>query len=149
MMMRCRLCNSVDIRRLPFDLPPEYPSWFRCCSCGSDSSELTSASTTGFLPRPRATNHPKELAKLHCDWFTSHKQPIDQTFLDVGCGDGTLLDVMQAAGWAVHGFEFFSVPIVRHTITIAPVFHRWLLPRRFHAVFCSGVVEWIESPDLL
>ncbi len=156
-VMRCRVCHSTDTTPLPFELPADCGVWFRCKSCGSDTADavynpgwyaptqsLEMIRLTGGIERCR------EMVRSNCDWFGHHHQLGDErTFLDVGCGDGAGLDVMQSLGWSVHGFDVTPPHYFGPHVTVAPVFHRWLFPRRYAAVLCREVLEHVECPELL
>jgi Methyltransferase domain len=156
-VMRCRLCHSAELTRLTFELPANCPAWFRCGACGSDTadegynpawygptSSLDHVRHTGGIERCR------EQVRSNCEWFGHHHQlGSDRTFLDVGCGDGAALDVMQSLNWSVHGFDVARPHYFGPHVTVAPCFHRWLFPRRYAAVLCREVLEHVECPDLL
>ncbi len=155
--VRCRLCHSTDTHPLPFRLPPSCPTWVRCRTCGSDTAEaayepgLYGPTMSAELVRlTGGIERCRDLVRSNCEWFATHHSPgSEQTFLDVGCGDGAALDVMQSLGWAIHGFDVTPPHYAGSHVTVAPVFHRWLFPQQYGAVLCREVLEHIESPDFL
>ena len=88
--------------------------------------------------------------RSNCEWFGHHHElGDDRTFLDVGTWHGAALDVMQQLGWAVHGFDVSEPPFMGPHITVGPLFHRWLFPRRYAAVLAREVWEHTPFPDLM
>lgn len=160
--MKCRVCESADL--VPLNVPADrFPAgraggpWWRCLVCGSDSSELTYAEVRDIYGTAsyreliaEATNGDRAafLKTFHTnvDWFRAHRHLApDNTFLDVGHHDGAMLELMQADGWSVHGFDVCeSLRLGTHT-TIAPRFHHGLFPRRYAAVHCREVLEHVED----
>lgn len=153
----CRLCYSVDAAPLPFSVGPQDGNWVRCAACGSDSNlarydpavynedfSLIHLANIGGIEIAR------DMVKGNCGWFDRFALPeVARTFLDVGCADGSALDVMAAAGWAVHGFDVARPHYYGPHVTVGPVFHRWLFPRRYGATLCREVLEHVESPEFL
>lgn len=155
--MRCKLCHSADTVPLPFAVPEYEGQWVRCRACGSDSNSLDyDHSNYGPDNAARHRNQiggaevAREALRSNAEWFGHHHQlGDDRSFLDVGCADGSGLDVMQSLGWSVHGFDvdcpdYGPAP----HLTIAPVFHRWLFPQRFAAVMARETIEHVPTPDL-
>lgn len=155
--MNCRLCRSPNTRPVPFAVPPEEGAWFRCSACGSDSSDNSYShemySQTYERTEVSATGSPEardESIRSNLDWFDHHHQLGDaKTFLDVGCCDGAGLRGMSALGWSVHGFDVFPPSYMGPHVTVAPVFTRWLFPRRYAAILCREVIEHVPAPDFL
>ena len=155
--MRCRLCHSLSVNPLPFSVPDVAGSWFRCAVCGSDSAahdypaEMYSPDyETSEVAASGGPTVREESINSNLDWFGHHHQLGDEkTFLDVGCCDGAGLRGMQSRGWSVHGFDVFVPSYMGPHVTVAPVFSRWLLPRRYAAVLCREVLEHVECPDFL
>jgi SAM-dependent methyltransferase len=156
-MRRCRLCRSAKIGPLPFAIPASEGAWFHCHACGSDSSDNTypddlysqdyeaSEVAGSGGPEVRAAS-----VRSNLDWFDRHHElGDDRTFLDVGCCDGAALRGMAALGWGVHGFDVFPPSYMGRHVTVAPVFNRWLFPRRYAAILCREVIEHVTAPDLL
>ncbi len=157
--MKCKLCGG-PAGPLPFAVPPEAGEWFGCRDCGSSSaSQLYDevswiyhdrAYYDGFYAKDNPT-----LADLrrdcssNCEWFAHHHELREKTFLDVGCWHGAAMDNMREAGWAVHGFDVSSPPFNGPHVTVAPLFSRWLFPRRFAAVLCREVIEHVPHPRLM
>lgn len=154
--MNCRLCRSANTGPLPFAVPESAGRWYRCTDCGSDSN----------ANEYDAVHYPENLAAIHraniggvdaareqvrsnCEWFGHYKDGLlNLDFLDVACADGAALDVMQAMGWSIHGFDVVQPDYFGPHVTVAPVFHRWLFPRRFAAVMAREVWEHVPNPDM-
>lgn len=151
----CRLCYSTDVT--PRDLPPEAGRWVRCSACGSDSNLMRydaapyhSEFSLVHLANIGGIEVAREQVKGNCAWFGHYADPaLDRTFLDVGCADGSALDVMASLGWSVHGFDLAPPHYHGPHVTVGPVFHRHLFPIRYAAVLCREVLEHVESPDFL
>jgi SAM-dependent methyltransferase len=146
-VVRCRLCRSANVDKLPFDLPPGYPVWLRCLSCGSDTTVAEAENSPQDLSETGEIRPPTQSAQSYCEWLSAHQHLGDRIFLDVGCGNGAILDAMKTSGWEVHGFDFVPRAALQHTLTVAPMFHRWLFSHRFDAIFCQNILERVESPD--
>lgn len=157
--MRCKLCHSPDTGPQPFAVPAAEGEWVRCRACGSDSNALTyddvkAVYDPAFAGRLEAISGgpgaARDQVRSNCDWFGHHAGGLpNRDFLDVGCADGAALDVMQALGWAVHGFDVAPPPYVGPHVTVAPFFNRWLFPLRYAAVMAREVFEHVPCPDVL
>lgn len=154
--MLCRVCFSQDTSPLPFDVPANEGRWVRCRDCGSDtnSTQYDYALYSGeFSARHRTNIGGPEAAmrevSSNCEWFADHRTLAGNDCLDVGCADGATLGSMAVLGWSVHGFDVAPPDYGGPHVTVAPVFHRWLFPRRYHAVMCREVLEHVECPRLL
>lgn len=155
--MTCRACYSADLAPVPFEVPAAAGEWFRCRACGSDTA--AHGYDPGLYPDGLAAAHRAniggaEAARLavrsNCEWFGHHAEGIpNRDFLDVGCADGSALDVMQALGYAVHGFDVARPDYHGPHVTVGAVFSRWLFPLRYGFVLCREVLEHVEHPDVL
>ncbi len=152
--MRCRLCQSDAVDRLPF-VPPDRGAWYRCGTCGSDTNaaeyepELYAdnvAYRSGY--DHQSIEELRNDCRTNCEWFDDAAyRRCGNDFLDVGCGPGAALDVMAERGWTVHGFEVSPVES-RHPVVTRPVFHRWWWPNRFGAVLAREVFEHVPGPEM-
>lgn len=154
--MQCRLCRSATVP-VPFEVPASDGIWFRCAACGSDSSDNhypDALYSPDYEASEVAGSGGREVRdasiRSNLDWFDHHHElGDDRTFLDVGCCDGAGLRGMAALGWSVHGFDVFPPSYMGPHVTVAPVFNRWLFPRRYAAILCREVLEHVPDPDLL
>lgn len=154
----CRVCLSTELDPLPFEVPADAGDWARCRACGSDTAAHAYADVAwAYHDRPHYDSQfghttveaLREDCRSNCDWFDHHHRPrLPRTFLDVGTWHGAALDVMQALGWSVHGFDVAEPPFMGPHVTVRPHFHRHWWHYRFAAVMAREVVEHVESPDL-
>lgn len=153
--MFCRLCASVDLSPVPFDVPPKEGRWFRCRICGSDSADHDYPTDLYSAEYERSEveltgGHPARVEQIasNLDWFGHHAEGLpNKDFLDVGCCDGAGLRGMQDRGWSIHGFDVFEPSYMGPHVTVAPFFHRWLFPLRYAAVLCREVFEHVQNPQ--
>lgn len=153
--MLCKLCRE-DASPVPFEVPESAGLWVRCKSCGSDSNSLDY--DPGLYTQALAAVHRSniggreachEQVRSNCEWFGHYLEGLpNRDFLDVGCADGSALDVMQELGWSIHGFDVAEPDYMGLHVTVAPLFHRWLFPLRYAAVLCREVIEHVPSPAL-
>lgn len=154
--MRCFLCGSKDLSpAFPAPAPP-YSAWSDCGACGSQTA--AAKYDRGLYPDGLSViicdAHGIENLRRECrgnaDWFDRNRDPaLVGTFLDVGCGDGAMLDVMAERGWSVHGFDVTRPHYFGPHVTVSPVFHRDLFPMRYAAVNCREVIEHVPNPHML
>jgi hypothetical protein len=168
MKTRCYLCNSGNVAPLPFDQPEtvkspqtgevlRFGSWVRCKDCGSDTNDIDYRpwNYTPALVPLHSANGGGDLQQevnlsYNCDLFDKYAEELpDKTFLDVGCCDGAGLRAMAKRGWAVHGFDVFEPPYMGPHVTVSPLFHRWLFPRKYSAVMCREVIEHVLYPEMM
>lgn len=158
--MRCRICDSATVVRLP-DVPcdrtPEMIGgpWWRCVECGSDSSEMRYEDVVGYYDDPVYAERMaggldpvalKSTYRANVEWFADYRRAVpDNTFLDVGHLAGTMLDLMAADGWAVHGFDIHERWRFGSHTTIAPTFHASRFPRRYAAVQARETLEHVDN----
>lgn len=156
-IVRCFLCRSKDVEDAPFETQPPYSRWIVCRACGSqtamrefdpgiypDGFSLTVTEMSGGIDKCR------EYVAGNAAWFDRfHEAALPRTFLDVGCGDGAMLDVMQGNGWAVHGFDIARPHFFGPHITVHPLFSRYLFPMQYSAVCCREVIEHVPFPEFL
>lgn len=154
-MTRCRLCQSDQLDPLPFAVPADRGTWFRCGACGSDTN------TESYDPKQYANNAEyaagyatnglpalRDDCRTNCEWFFDFALvKHGRDFLDIGCGPGAALDVMAELGWNPHGFDVAPVESKYPTV-IRPLFHRWWWPKRFAAVLAREVFEHLPNPEM-
>lgn len=135
--------------------PAPFPGWRRCTACGSDTAEADY--DKAYYPPDYSQLSAErcggiEACRIECrsnaEWF-DHSPVPEKTFLDVGCGDGAMLDVMASRGWSVHGFDVNKPHYHGSHITVGFVFTRWLFPRRYGAICAREVIEHVPWPHLL
>lgn len=155
--MRCFICKSRDVKPVSFVAEPPYSQWVACAACGSQTAlrrydpnhyreglDALMVADTGGIERAR------DMVRENAAWFErAHDAALDRTFLDVGCGDGAMLDVMAANGWAVHGWDVFRPLYFGPHVTVTRLFHADLFPRKFAAVNAREVIEHCPWPELL
>lgn len=165
---RCYLCRSKGVGPLPFSLPEVIVSpltgeefktgdWVRCNACGSDTNGVeyrpqnyTTELALGHEANGGGTAEQEKSLTTNRDLLDKYRDAVpDLTFLDVGCCDGAGLRVMASKGWAVHGFDVFPPPYNGPHVTVAPLFSRWLFPRRYGTVMCREVLEHVVYPEVL
>lgn len=81
------------------------------------------------------------------------------SLLDVGCGEGWLLDAVYKRGYAVKGFDFSNAGISKWHPHLLPFFSQGdvysLLEedcsagKRYDAIFLGNVIEHVVAPDVL
>lgn len=155
--MKCFLCRSANLEPAPFKTAPPYSTWYRCRDCGSDTADCRYNSDLyqdGLSQVIIDTNGGIEACRRqvigNAEWFDRFaRENLGRDFLDVGCGDGAMLDVMAARGWSVHGFDVCRPHYAGSHVTVAPVFNRWLFPRLYAVVNCREVIEHVPYPELL
>lgn len=156
--MNCKICLSPDTHPLPFDIPEAAGRWVRCSSCGSDSSSNYYADVKHLYTKEYIIEHSGHLGDMaaledqvrsNCEWFGHHVGHLpNRDFLDIGCCDGSALNVMQRMGWSVHGFDVVEPPYMGPHVTVRPYFHRWWFPQQYAAVMAREVIEHVDSPSL-
>lgn len=157
-MKSCRVCSSDRLMRLPdapCDRPPDMIGgpWWRCVSCGSDSSEARYADVVCYYDSPEYADRLagglsrqalEATYRPNVDWFGCYRRTVpDQTFLDVGFLAGTMLRLMAADGWSVHGFDVHDRWNLGSHTTIAPSLRADLFPRRYAAVLARETLEHV------
>lgn len=79
--------------------------------------------------------------------------PRPRRALDIGCGDGEFLDVLQGLGWECHGTELTEVTARRASavpglrIRAGTVASDWYAPGQFDVVSLWHVLEHLPDPD--
>ena len=150
--MRCRVCDSLESAPLWPDAGGNV--WTACLLCGSNTSSArydrgvyddaylhTSLERTGGMEAAKA-----EVRNL-IEWFGHHAGECpDRSFLDVGCLEGAALDVAQAHGWSVHGFDVIPAAARPGCTTIHPYFAAGLFPQQYSAVLAKDVLEHVAGP---
>ena len=157
--MLCKLCLSANVAQLPFAVPADRGTWVRCGECGSDSNSVdydeikhiyNPANSAKAVDITGGAEKRREQVSSNCDWFEHHRDKrLPKDFLDIGCLEGSVLDVMQCAhGWSVHGFDVFNSPDHGGHITVNSFFSEWLFPQKYAAVMCREVFEHVPAPNL-
>ena len=148
--MRCKVCNDNWLTTL-WD-GTWGAVWFRCMSCGSDSSsdtydELKSHYNAEYVQHNlKVAGSADELLKImgcNLDWFEQFETP-EKTFLDVGCNEGSALVGMNRKGWESWGFDV-NPAAGGERVVIAERLDAGLFNRRFGAVMVREVIEHIED----
>lgn len=155
--MICRICESVNLSDMRFEVPEEAGNWKRCRDCGSDTNfiEYDPSRYPPNLSEVHRKNiggseAAREQVRSNCEWFDHYREGLPNLdFLDIGCADGSALDVMQSKGWAVHGFDIQKPDYFGPHVTVSPLFTRWLFPLRYAAVLCREVIEHVPTPRQL
>lgn len=153
-MTHCRACSENTVHSLWPDHHGGH--WFRCLSCGCDSSSNSYAETKKYYTAEYITTHHgghddehllQEL-RANLDWFVDWKvkEDVGKDFLDVGCCEGLAMRGMQDRGYSVHGFDVIPEAARPGCTTIAPTFQASLFPQCYHAVLCREVIEHVDTP---
>lgn len=153
-MTHCRACSESTIHMLWQDHGQAY--WYRCLSCGCDSSSNNYALTKKIYNANYIHTHHGGadsqylMDQLHTnlEWFVDWKvkEQVGPCFLDVGCCEGTAMRGMADRGYSVHGFDVIPEAAQPGCSTIAPSFSAGLFPQKYHAVLCREVIEHVDSP---
>lgn len=157
-MTYCKICNWPETKPVPFEVPAHQGVWRRCTMCGSDSSSHQYSDVAHMYTKEYIVEHSGHLGNMealereclsNCEWFNDHAEGLaNRDFLDVGCCDGSALNVMQRLGWRIHGFDVVEPPYMGPHVTVRPYFHRWWFPNRYGAVLAREVIEHVDSPAL-
>lgn len=145
--MRCRVCDHPGLTPLWPDAGGNQ--WARCTACGSDTS--TARYTPGMysdaylsdqLSATGGMDAAREQVRSLIEWFGHHAAECpNRSFLDVGCLEGGALDVAQAHGWSVHGWDCIPAAARPGCTTITPYFAAGFFPQQYSAVMCKDVLE--------
>lgn len=142
---------------MPFETVPPCPKWMRCRTCESDTADCeydVAFYSNNFSERCTALSggieRCREQVRGNAEWFNRFADSaLSRTFLDVGCGDGAMLDVMQDHGWAVHGWDVSAPHYFGPHVTVSSVFAADLFPIRYAAINCREVIEHCPDPARL
>lgn len=153
-MTHCRACSETTIHPLWQDGGNAY--WYRCLSCGCDSSSNNYSLTKDMYTGEYINTHHGgaddaylvDQLRSNLDWFVDWrvKDEVGKDFLDVGCCEGTAMRGMAERGFAVHGFDVIPEAAQPGCSTIASSFSAGLFPQKYHAVLCREVIEHVDTP---
>lgn len=153
--MRCRLCQSADVTSVPFAVPPDRGTWFRCRACGSDTNPETYdrklyVDLKGYVAGYglRDMDALRLDCRTNCEWYDGHALvKHGRDFLDIGCATGAVMAEMDGRGWTSHGFDVANADVT-YPVVVRPYFHRWWWDKRFAAVMAREVFEHVPNPEM-
>jgi hypothetical protein len=150
-MKWCKICGVCALKYLWSDAGRNL--WFRCSTCGSDSSSAAYDPThysdtylADALTKTGGFEAAKEQVRSNIEWFDHYKGHCGGLdFLDVGCLEGGAMAVAADHGWRVHGWDVMEAARRDGCTTIHPHFAASLFPQVYHAVLAKDVLEHVEG----
>lgn len=156
--MNCRVCGMDCSTDIWTELPAHRGKWHKCWACGSDFNESKYEDIRPSYDGHYVDHNVREIGFDGCVrehsvnvWmFDKHREGCpDNTFLDIGCLEGSGMAAMAQSGWSVHGFDIIPESKEKNPpgdhVTISESFHANLFPRKYSAVMAREVVEHV--PD--
>lgn len=149
----CRVCKSLYTHFLyPDTSDSKRGNWWRCLSCGCDSSDSV---YDELLPRyldPKYHSHAvDELGSFEkaVECMTTNLDLFGKPFgacrfLDVGASEAAGMEGMERRGWLVHGWDIVDIPS-RRPVKFSPAFTANAFDVQFDAILCREVIE--HAPD--
>lgn len=112
--MKCRVCQSTSLRLYYVQGDKDQFRYFKCRTCGLVNLNLESLNITQSQQKYADTfKPPADYEKRHGDReafrFASRYVPGKGRFMDIGCGNGSVLYFFKKAGWEVRGLELSPV----------------------------------------
>jgi len=109
--MKCRICGSSDLKLLYVQGNKLQYKFYRCLNCSLvnlDISKMTiSDNQNKYFGRFKPFNHYEDDVRVRDAYqFIRKYVPVRSgSFLDIGCGGGSLLYFAEKDGWTVKGLE--------------------------------------------
>jgi len=109
MIEQCRLCGSSNLQLCMTDGRHRDLEYYRCAQCALWNYDLDAgldqAQYTERYVSPRDPHH-RSNADMRQSWqFLRRYTGAPGRLMDIGCGNGCLLYLARADGWAVRGME--------------------------------------------
>jgi len=115
--MQCRLCNNSDLTLYYHQGNKQQFHYYKCSNCGLvnlDLSNLDIASSQDKYAGFEDPRHCINAGSNHTYQYLKKRFNKTGTYLDIGCGSGSLLYLMQKQGWKVTGLEI--IPSLAETV---------------------------------
>ncbi len=111
--MDCRICGSNDLKLLYVQGYKNQFHFYECQPCGLVNLDLSQLNITEnqekYADVMVPSENPKRRMKALMSYeFIERNVPVKGQFLDIGCGNGSLLQLMKREGWEVTGLELLG-----------------------------------------
>lgn len=170
-LSKCQACGSAWLDPRPDDFQalyaeyythgtPKTSGWRRRLRQHLDNLSLTAGKmalgypVNGSLPHrfiARLINTLRAGREMAAMRFAALPSPPDGRVLEIGCGDGTLLETLRQEGWEVAGIEADPGAVQAAKargldVTLGTVQSASLPPRAFRFVILNHVIEHVVDP---
>ena len=158
----CVACGAAEVRPWrsvrTFDTRSERPVYAlrRCARCGTATTEARGAAEVGRLhrggayarPRPAVDRALEPLRRLGDRTLLASLGEVGPgaTVLELGSGDGRLLELLRARGCVVRGVEPFAEPLADEAVTRARLEDAELETESADLVVLWHVLEHLDDP---
>ena len=155
--MECRICGNEHLKLYYNQGNKDQYEFYKCSNCkviNLKIPEKTDQNKYAYVYiNPLDKNHKQNKDHFKTYRFIKKIIGVKGKYLDIGCGNGRLLDLFRKDGWNVHGLElsqFLADKIKEHLgieVTVAN-FLDYESKERYNLVTLRHVLEHLPDPIL-